>query len=559
MTSVLDHAPEAVKHAAKIAEYFKTQPQAIETISDKPSEDVVAWGEKNFYIPSDSGKPRLIRFMPHQKVIMKLFFDPVIARKLGCEPNFQTLVYSTVKKSGKTAIAALLARWITETWGHHAEVYALANDLEQARGRIYAAALASIELDPRYDLSAKGIPGLWRIIERAATYIPTHSTLKAVSSDYKGEAGSNPVATLWSELWGYSSELSERLWDELTPVPTRPRSIRYIETYAGYEGESGILNALEDRLKDKENGSKRLNIEDLQELGLEWPWPDEYELPFYYHPASRTMAYWDEGEIARRMPWQTPAYYAAQEADLRPTAFRRLHLNFRVSSVDEFIPIEWWDRLKEDLRNINHDEPVVLGADASVSGDCTAVSIITRDYRPNMEKNLLHRGGHIWTPKSGEPLDYSKTLEPYLRVLCTGHNHSLDEECDATGNHLHSPGVGQCPRSRPLNVVALVYDPYQLHDMMTRFRNEGVAWCKPFSQQSDRSIADKALYDAIRNRTIHHMGDPDLRDHIRGCSAKIPTGDNSRLRIIKKATKSKIDYAVATSMAAHECLRLNLT
>ena len=42
-------------------------------------------------------------------------------------------------------------------------------------------------------------------------------------------------------MWGYTSEKSERLWDELTPVPTRANSLRFITTYAGFEGQSKLL------------------------------------------------------------------------------------------------------------------------------------------------------------------------------------------------------------------------------------------------------------------------------------------------------------------------------
>ena len=45
----------------------------------------------------------------------------------------------------------------------------------------------------------------------------------------------------YDELWGYTSEASTRLWQELTPVPTRKNSIRFITTYAGFEGESKLL------------------------------------------------------------------------------------------------------------------------------------------------------------------------------------------------------------------------------------------------------------------------------------------------------------------------------
>lgn len=139
---------------ATLASFLKKQTEPT-NVSD--------WAEANFYIPTDFSKPRLISLLPHQKIILDLFFNPVVAQKLGCGPNFQTLVYSTIKKSGKTAIAAVVARWITETWGSHSEVFSLANDLEQARGRIYQAAITSIELTPGYTRQAKGIPNRWRV------------------------------------------------------------------------------------------------------------------------------------------------------------------------------------------------------------------------------------------------------------------------------------------------------------------------------------------------------------------------------------------------------------
>ena len=510
-----------------IANFLRTtSPQAKKNAA--PPQDVITWGEQHFYIPSDDGIPRRIKFLPHQKVILTLFFDPRAPRLLGCEPSFQTLVYSTIKKSGKTAIAALVARWITETWGSHSEVFALANDLEQARGRIYQAAITSIELDPRYSRADKGIASQWRIIERQATHIPSHSTLKAVSSDYKGEAGSNPTATFWSELWGYESEAAIRLWEELTPVPTRPHSIRYVETYAGYEGESSILNDLEDRIKKE---GFRLTRSDLAKLNLRWPFPDDSdtELPFFVHPPTRTFAYWDVGLKARRMPWQTPSYYIAQQGELRPTAFNRLHLNERVSHSEDFIPDEWWDRLQEELPPLDPDTPIVVGADASVTGDCTALVAVSRHPNPAKSAQVAQRLCRIWQPSTNQPLDYSQTIEPTLREWASTYN-----------------------------VVQIAYDAYQLHDLMTRLRNDAVAWTRPFGQNTERTVADKQLFDLIRDQRIHHTGDATLTEHISNCAAKVPKDDNTRLRLVKKNRRSKIDAAVALSMASSECLRLSL-
>ena len=44
------------------------------------------------------------------------------------------------------------------------------------------------------------------------------------------------------------------------------------------------------------------------------------------------------------MPWQTDEYYESQMTSNRPAAYLRLHLNQWVTSHEEFIPIDWWDR-----------------------------------------------------------------------------------------------------------------------------------------------------------------------------------------------------------------------
>ena len=59
-------------------------------------------------------------------------------------------------------------------------------------------------------------------------------------ADYAGAAGASPSIVVFDELWGYVSERSRRLWDELVPVPTRQVSVRLTVTYAGFEGESEV-------------------------------------------------------------------------------------------------------------------------------------------------------------------------------------------------------------------------------------------------------------------------------------------------------------------------------
>lgn len=546
-----------------LADFFRpkltrplAQPQDAPAKTKHPrysADDLFEFASTSFFIPETSAP---IQLEPVQTCILRCMFDAPRAAAFGCPSGFQTLVWSTVKKSGKTTIAALIARWVAERWGKMNEVYAIANDLEQARGRVYDKVLKSIQLDPRYDSRKDLLPGLWDIVQREARHLPSQSILRALSGDYRGEAGSNPTATFWSELWGYTLEASQRLWDELTPVPTRPRSIRFVETYSGFEGESLLLIDQYDLATSTQRGARQLTRDDVPD----WPCEvDGHELPLYVNPLARTIAYWDTGEGARRMPWQTPAYYQEQAISLRPEAFDRLHLNKWVSSTSSFIPPEWWDACLasppagSDATLEATKTPVVLAADASVSGDCTAVVAVHRD--PQNSQDVVLARTRSWTPPPGGTINYGLTIEPQLRQWITGHIHPLTELC---ATHSRYQELGPCTPVPPLNVACLTYDMYQLHDMMMRFRDEGLVWVKSFSQGADRMVADFQLFTYIRDRHITHYGDPTVREHLSNAAAKQDPSSNTKLRLVKKAKASKIDLIVATSMATYECKRLLL-
>lgn len=391
-----------------------------------------------------------------------------------------------------------------------------ANDYEQARGRIYEKIIESIRLTPGYLPIKRELPGKWKIVERHAIYHPNNGVIRSVSGDYKGEAGSNPSISIFSELWAYESEASRRLWEELTPVPTRDRSIRFVETYAGYADSSDLLL---DLYKLGKNGVQ-LTHDDLD-------WPFEDRPPIWVNKNARLFMYWDDGLNARRMPWQSPEYYAAQEQILRPQAFRRLHLNEWTSSVSPFIPIEWWINCSQLLPPLDSKTPVVIGADAAVSSDCCALVGVTRNPRDNSQ--VAVRFSNVWYPPPGGVINLTETMEVSIREYC-----------------------------KKYNVVQIAYDEYQLHKLMTDLSTDNVVWCRKFSQQTAREIADKQLYDVIRDRKIVHNGDVVIADHLKNAAAKTAKEEDTKLRIVKKSSAAKIDLAVALSMAVSECLRLVL-
>src|SRR5262249_430955 len=110
--------------------------------------------------------------------------------------------------------------------------------------------------------------------------------------------------------WGYSSERSRRLWDEMVPVPTRKISLRLTVTYAGFEGESELL-------------------ESLYKRGLQG---EEIAPALYRSPG--LLTFWSHDPVA---PWPPPAWLEQMRQQLRPNAYLRLIENRWVTSESPFV------------------------------------------------------------------------------------------------------------------------------------------------------------------------------------------------------------------------------
>ncbi len=72
-------------------------------------------------------------------------------------------------------------------------------------------------------------------------FLDNGTEIVAISSDYESASGSNHGWVSYEEIWAVSSEAGRRLFEELTSVPTRKNSVKFIATYSGFEGESQLL------------------------------------------------------------------------------------------------------------------------------------------------------------------------------------------------------------------------------------------------------------------------------------------------------------------------------
>jgi phage terminase large subunit-like protein len=344
--------------------------------------------------------------------------------------------------------------------------------------------------------------------------LPTSTFIQALAQSYRTVAGSRHGLTLWDELWGVTSELSRRVWDEMTPIPTIPHSLRFIATYAGFENESDLLWEVYLQGVGKAE----------HEQGRGTPIENVHDLPIYEN--KRMFTYWDHEP---RLPWQTDEYYEEQMGSLRPAAFLRLHLNQWVTSHEAFIPIEWYDeaaKLYEAPITLWIDHPmryypIYVAVDAGIKRDSTALVGVGYDAKRGKVGLAFH---YIWTPTKDSQVDLDLTVESKLKELYNKYN-----------------------------IVSVVYDPTHLLQTMLRLKQLGIP-TKEFPQNVNLMTgASQLLYDLFKNKHFEAYQDEEFRRHIQMAVAET----NARgFRIVKSKVSRRhyIDAAIATAMAAYEAV-----
>lgn len=299
----------------------------------------------------------------------------VLARLFG--RHFPLRVWSEMKKSGKTFLAAVLVLW----WGFtHAntEIVIAANDLEQSQGRVFRTLVALLKANPALGASAT-------ILAREIR-LSNSTVITAIASDYRGAAGSRHSLVVFDELWGYDSETAQRLYEELTPPPTEPDAWVLVVTYAGFTNESTLLESIYQRGVAGQRVDNELEIYESDGLVMFWS-----------HTA--------------RQPWQTPEYYAEQRRSLRPNTYLRLHENRWVSAESSFLLPEFWDGCVAPEWGPcwpTKDIGVFVGVDAATKHDCCAVVGVLRD-----DEQIVLAWHRIWRNTPQDPLDLCE-VEQYV-------------------------------------------------------------------------------------------------------------------------------------------------
>jgi len=465
------------------------------------------WVEKYGFFVRDTwndekGKWAGAGWLVLQPIQVRLF-DYALQQNEDHEFKYSTVLFSTTKKSGKTALGAAIAAWYAEVCPAGSEIYIIANDLDQAEGRMmrdlkYHAAIREYKIN-KYEIE-----------------LPNGTTIKVLAQSYKSVAGSRHALVLFDELWGITSELTRRTYEEMTPIPTIPWSLRFIATYAGFINESDLLWELylNGVGKDEHEDGKGNLIKGM------------YDIPVW--ETGKQFTYWNHEPT---MPWQNEVYYAEQRESLRAAAYLRLHENRWVTTHEEFIPIDWWDYAAaqfEGSAELWKDHPyakypLYLGIDAAPKKDSTAVVACCYDSSKGIVVDVMHK---IWTPTDGQ-LDFDITLKSYIIWLYTNYK-----------------------------VVSISYDPAHLYQLMLQLGNKGYPVHEYGQTLGNMTKASQNLYDLLKFRRLYSYKDEEARTHVQNTVAQAETNG---FRIVKQKATSKggskpMDYTLALSIAAYKAI-----
>jgi phage terminase large subunit-like protein len=432
-------------------------------------------------VDPETGKP--FQLLPAERA----FLDHAFATDDNGRLLYPEQVFSAPKKSGKTAFAALHTLTTTLIFGGpYAEGYCIANDLEQAQGRVFAACRRIVEASPLLRCEAK-------LYADRIEFPATGATVTAIASDYQSAAGANPTISAFDELWAFTSERSRRLWDEMVPPPTRRIACRLTTTYAGLEAESVLL----EELCKRGRGQPRIGSD--------------------LHAGDGLLMLWSHQPIA---PWQTEAWLAEMSRSLRRNQYLRMIENRWVTTESSFVEIAWFDAcINSEARPLlaNRSMPVWVGVDASVKRDSTAIVAVAWDSRANKVQLVSHR---VFQPSVRDPLDFEATIERTLRELC-----------------------GR------FAVREVRFDPYQMAAVAARLSGTGVPMVEYPQTTANLTAMGSNLYELIKGANLIVYPDDGLRLAIsRAVAIETPRG--WRIAKEKTSHKIDIVIALAMAALA---------
>lgn len=416
--------------------------------------------------------------------------------------KYQIVLYSVPKKGGKTTIAAAIACWYAEVAPPYSEIYVVANSREQAEGRVFR--------DIKFHAERRG----YKTSQYEVT-LPNGTTIFAISPSFRSAAGSRHALVVFDELWGIVTEADQRMYEEMTPIPTIPYSLQVITTYAGFFGESQLLYRLYIKGvgKEEHEDGQGKRIEALADYPC---WENGNQFTLWAH---EPLMEWQQDE----------EYYENQRLTLRPEAYLRLHENRWVTSNESFMSLEMWRQTQQMpapadvwVEHPYRHLPVYIGIDAASRRDSTAVVGVVFSPEKGLLVEVFHR---IWKPLPNQTLDFERTIEAFI----------LDMK-------------------QRFSIAKIIYDPSHLYQTALRLQRMGFRMVEYQQTPSNMVKATQAFYDVVRLGRFMTWKDDEATAHV--LAATVKTDPNlAGFRVSKppemRAGQRPIDYVIALILASY--------
>jgi hypothetical protein len=427
-----------------------------------------------------------IRLAPYHARILRHVFTPGDDGRLP----YDVVAWCEPAKSGKSAIAGLCAEYAALHLD--GDVIMAANTRNQASSLMYKSLTDSVEWNPHLRTEPN----------RYECEFKNGNVVRAIPSNYRGEAGARFSLFCLDEPWGVIYEDGARLVDEFKTDPTRVSSMRFLIGYGGYL-ESDLWKEQLDKGLAGEPVPELADIEDGR--GEPACWRADRHFTFWSHEC--------------KQPWQTPEWIESQRQSLRPAQFSRMILTDFTAGVGDFVdPLLWAALVDPDHKPLERHSPypVYIGLDLAVkpSGDDAAVVGLYADGRK--VKVAFHKVWHGGRQRT-EDLRIGQTVKPALLEA-----------------------------ARRCNLAMIACDPWQSYQLIEDLRRAGLPVMEVPQTHAGRGPSDTALYELARNGDLVLYDDDELKGAAAYASAK--ELDNGLL-FITKARRGKIDTLIAMSNA----------
>jgi phage terminase large subunit-like protein len=463
-----------------------------------PPIDAWAKSRYGFYVDRhyQAGKwdltPGPIRLAEYHADILRHCFTPTDDGRLP----YDVIAWCEPAKSGKSAIAGLVAKYAALHLDTNSQVIMASNKRDQAASLMFRSLTDSVDLNPHLPNVDAG---------KYEVRFKNGNTVKAIPSNSKGEAGARFSLALFDELWGYVHTDAGRLWSEFKTDPTRLYSVKLAIGYAGYTGESELW-------------------EQVLNTGLKGqPVPDLAHITNGSDPAcyanGRHFTFWSH---VTRQPWQTDEWIESQRKALRPPEYARMILCQFAEGAGDFVDQDAWEALIDPDHHPlppYSDHQLFVGLDVATApggDDCACIGVYHED---DHVKVAWH---HVWKGKDRrERLKLSETVQPFLER-----------------------------QAAQYRIQGVYFDPWQSQKLADDLWAAGIICNEVQQTHSSRGAKDTALYELVSNRQLVLYDHPDLRRAASGAHAK--ELGNGLLFLQKAGGRAKIDLLVALSNCANE-------